>query len=274
MELEDAISLVHRQFPFAGYTEPHISAYRNIGRTLKRHLGVNASILEFGSGPCDKAALAAALGYRVSACDDLLDDWHQADGNRDKILDFARRMSVDFHIVSGNRLDLAPGSFDMIMLHDVLEHLHDSPRDLLNDLLVSARDEGLLFITVPSAVNIRKRLDVLRGRTNLPHFDGFYWYPGPWRGHIREYTKGDLEKLSEFLDLDVLELRGCDHMVHRFPPPLRSLYLWCTAPFPNLKDTWTLVARKRPGWRPKKSVSPEQLRKILNTRCPHPLYRG
>jgi hypothetical protein len=25
-------------------------------------------------------------------------------------------------------------SFDMIMLHDVLEHLHDSPRDLLNDL--------------------------------------------------------------------------------------------------------------------------------------------
>ena len=26
-------------------------------------------------------------------------------------------------------------SFDMVMLHDVIEHLHDSPRTLLDDLV-------------------------------------------------------------------------------------------------------------------------------------------
>jgi hypothetical protein len=41
---------------------------------------------------------------------------------------------------------------------------------------------------------------------NLPPFDQYYWYPGPWRGHIREYVKSDLAMLSDYLDLEVLEL--------------------------------------------------------------------
>ena len=58
----------------------------------------------------------------------------------------------------------------MVMSHDVLEHLHHSPRDLLNDLCELIKPNALLFITVPNAVNIRKRIDVLRGKTNLPDY--------------------------------------------------------------------------------------------------------
>jgi SAM-dependent methyltransferase len=151
----------------------------------------------------------------------------------------------------------------MVMLHDVLEHLHDSPRDLLNDLLELATPTGLLFVTVPSAVNIRKRVNVLLGKTNLPPFEGYYWYPGPWRGHIREYVRDDLLKLCEYLNLEVLELRNCDHMLRVLPRAYRPVYLFITKFFPGWKDSWLLVARKQQEWRPRKTLPQDELGRIL-----------
>ena len=83
------------------------------------------------------------------------------------------------------------------MLNDVIEHLHNSPRSILLALLEALKDEGVLLITVPNAGNIRKRLDLLRGKTNLPPFSQYYWHPDPWRGHVREYVHGDLEQLAQ-----------------------------------------------------------------------------
>ena len=65
--------------------------------------------------------------------------------------------------------------FDMVMMHDVLEHIHDTPRELLNDLLELLKPQGLLFVTVPNQVNIKKRIKVVMGRTNLTAFETFYW---------------------------------------------------------------------------------------------------
>jgi hypothetical protein len=90
----------------------------------------------------------------------------------------------------------------------------------------------------------------LFGRTNLPSFESFYWYPGPWRGHVREYVKDDLYKLCEYLSLTILELRGCDHMLERIHPALRSFYLGATWIAPSWKDSWLLVARKPADWTP------------------------
>jgi len=47
---------------------------------------------------------------------------------------------------------------------------------------------------------------LLLGKTNLPDFGIYWWYPGKFRGHVREYVRGDLEKLSEFLNLDLIKL--------------------------------------------------------------------
>jgi SAM-dependent methyltransferase len=151
----------------------------------------------------------------------------------------------------------------MVMLHDVLEHLHDSPRGLLNDLLTLVRPGGLLFITVPNAVNIRKRLLVVTGRTNLPSFDSYYWYPGSWRGHIREYVREDLIKLAQYLNVEKLDVRGCDHMLWKLPRRLVPLYRLGTSIFPGLKDSWSLVARKPANWEPALTLPPEELARIL-----------
>jgi SAM-dependent methyltransferase len=151
----------------------------------------------------------------------------------------------------------------MVMLHDVLEHLHGSPRDLLNDLLELTKPGGLLFVTVPNAANIKKRIELLFGRTNMHDFASYYWYPGPWRGHNREYVRNDLVELSACLDLDVLELRGCDHMLQKVPGVVRPAYLLATRFLQGWKDSWLLVARKRARWSPKRRLPQDELTRIL-----------
>ena len=265
MSPEQAIETVLRTFPFPGYATELRECYRNIAVTVLRHLERGSSVLDFGCGPCDKTAIVQLLGFKCTGYDDLSDYWHAIQDNRDKILQFARETNIDFRLAGEGGLPFAANTFDMLMLHDVIEHLHDSPRNLLNDLLELVKPRGLLVATVPNAANIRKRLDLLRGRTNYVKFEIFYWHPDPWRGHVREYVKDDLKQLAEYLGLDIIELKGCDHMLYRLPTKLRRLYLNATMLAPGWKDTLMLVARKRDGWKPRKMLSPEELKAILQT---------
>jgi SAM-dependent methyltransferase len=164
-------------------------------------------------------------------------------------------MGIDFHTDGDSHFPRE--AFDLVMLLHVLEHFHDSPRDLLNDLLANVKPGGLLLVMVPNLANIRKRLGLLLGRSNLESFGRYYWMPGPWRGHVREYTRPDLVALTRYLGLELLELRGCHDMLGRLPPLVRPVYRAATALFPGWRDTWLLVARKNPGWEPRKDPPPE-----------------
>ena len=193
------------------------------------------------------------LGFQCSAVDNLQD---AQPGEHERIAAFAREFGVDFRPFDAGKeapLPFAKESFDMIMLHHVIEHLHDSPRELLNDLLELVKPGGLLFITVPNAGNLRKRLHLLAGKTNMPPFEAFYWHPGAWTGHIREYVRGDLALLARYLNLETLELRGIDDlMAVRFAGGGLKQSAWRlgTAAFRGWKDTWQLVARKNHDWTP------------------------
>ena len=263
--ISEAIGLVRDRFPIEGYITQSKSrgAYATIASTVLRYLQPGARILDFGCGPCDKTAILQHLGFRCAGYDDLQEDWHNNPGQRDEILRFAQESEIDFRLANGPGLPFQPGEFDMVMMHDVLEHLHDSPRDLLNDLLELAKPGGLLFITVPNQVNIKKRMKVLLGKTNLTAYETFYWSATPWRGHVREYVRDDLVKLVDYLGLDICELRGCDHMLQKLPPPVRTAYMAATALFPDWKDSWLMVARKKKNWSPRKTVSREELNRIL-----------
>jgi SAM-dependent methyltransferase len=250
LDLEAAISNLDQAFPIPGYVSLAREALSEVGAAVQRQLKPGAHVLDCGAGRCAKAALLQMLGFEVTAYDDLGDP-HLTDAHRDEIRRFAQAMGVQFVEVSYNRpLPFEKEQFDLVMLHDVLEHMHDSPRTLLNTLLELAKPQGLLFITVPSAVNIRKRLAVLRGRTNLPRFGHFFWHPDPWRGHVREYVADDLRQLCGYLNLEIVELRTAHHMIEKIPKPVRPLYRAITTVFPGWRDTWMLVARKRPDHRP------------------------
>lgn len=261
----EAIDNVNARFPIDGYMTSIKcgGSYATVTATALKYLPPGAAILDFGCGPCDKTAILQQLGYNCAGCDDLEEDWHKNPGQRDAILSFAKESGIDFRLNNGERLPFDSEEFDMVMLHDVLEHIHDSPRELLNDLVSLVKPNGYLFITVPNQVNIKKRIEVLIGHTNLTAYETFYWSQIPWRGHVREYVRDDLEKLAAYLGLEVVELRGVDHMLQKIPRAARPAYLLTTRIFDGWKDSWLLVARKLAGWKSRRSLSQAEMKQIL-----------
>lgn len=254
---ERAVDEARRAFPFAEYFPPGFvnASTPEAARVLRAYLKPGARVLDFGSGPCDLAGVLSRMGYQVWAGDDLADPWHLRPGVRDKILDFARTSGVHFDLLDRTQpWPWKPGQFDLVMVHHVIEHLNFSPRTLLLPLIETIRDGGYLMVTVPSLVNLRKRIAVLRGRTNLGSYHRFYWNEGEWRGHIREYVRDDLRQLGEYLGLEVVEISTYHLMLNRLPSWARTPWKIATSVFPGWRDSWSLVARKPMNWNPTRAI--------------------
>ena len=264
ISVAEAWDWVVDNFPFPGYIVPRRrSAYEELVREALAVRPAGSRVLDFGAGPADKTALFALAGYQVVAYDDFLDPWHLVDGNIDKILSFARGAGIDYRAGPDPWALLKDESFDVIMLHHVLEHLHDSPRALLLRLMEHLRPGGVLYVTVPNAVNIRKRLAVLFGRTNYPSYPSFYWYPGPFRGYIREYVFGDLRALSGYLDLRNTRLRSYFHFPHAAPAPVLMALRTLSLLAPGWRDSLMLIGEKPREWRPEMQRSGVSLAESL-----------
>ncbi len=266
----DAIEQVKKSFPFENYIDDNLTPYLTVGETVEKYLPSGSKVFDLGSGPCDKTAIAQVLGMHCTAVDDLMDDWHLRGDNRKKIETFAKGMGIEF---SREYTPLEEKYFDMVMLNDVLEHIHDSPRDLMNSLVAGLKEGAYLFVTVPNLANIRKRLDLMRGRTNLPRYDLYYWYKGPWRGPQREYTRGDLVSFCNNLGVDIVELTTTHHMLQNLPVRAHSAYKLATRVFPDWRDTWVLVARKPKGWQPRHELSEAEFAQIYGQASKKSLYR-
>jgi SAM-dependent methyltransferase len=245
---------VRRRFAYDPDAVPNTlinGQYACVHRALSSCLTPPADILDFGAGFGDIPLFATLMGHRCEAADDLQDSWHSLPGARENILRVAAEAGIPFTIIrDGQELPWGPDRFDMVMLHHVLEHLHDSPRPLLTRLLESVKPGGHLFITVPNAGNLRKRLDLLRGRTNLPAYADYFWSSVPYRAHVREYVRGDLECLTRFLGLEPRMLGSYHSMLHVIPPRFRGVYSALTSLMPGTRDSWYMLARKPADWRP------------------------
>ncbi len=254
-KIEKVVSEVVAEFPFENYMIRNgrvRDSYFNIAKTVVRFLDKGATVLDFGAGPCDITAVISNLGYKCYAVDDLSDGWHGYGDNYKKISSFVSSVGIEFIESDGTDLPFNDSMFDMIMLHDVIEHFHESPRLILNKLLRLLKPGGLIFITVPNAGNIRKRIELLVGGTNYPRFDTFFWSPGVWRGHVREYVKSDLSLLSQYLSLETVELRGIDNMLQKVPGNFVKPYLFVTKYMDGFKDSWSYIGKKPLSWDPDK----------------------
>ena len=264
LEARRAVAAVDRRFPFQGYFAAAPRGHAEIADVVRCLLPAGSRILDFAAGPLDKTAVLQELGFRCEAIDDLSDPWHLLDDNRGRILDFANNEGIAYHLAGE---PLPAGPFDMVMAHDILEHLHDSPRAILVELLERVHDGGYLLVTVPNAANLRKRIALLRGKTNLPLYAHYFW-ESSWRGHVREYVLDDLRDLAHFLGLEIVELRGTHHLAHRLRQPARAIYR-LVASVDGLRDTLLLLARKPDRWQPPLAAPPEIQRAIREGASPY-----
>jgi SAM-dependent methyltransferase len=230
---------------WSGYRDGIVAGCEIIADVALRHVDKGGYVLDYGCGPMNKTAVLAWLGYRCTGFDEYVEAWHRP--NLTEIKQFAAMNKME--LVDGGSDPLPPGPFDMVMMIDVLEHLQDSPRKIMTELVERLGSGGILLVMVPNAGNIRKRLALLFGGTNMPNFGDFYWNPYRFVGHVREYVRGDLRSMAFFLGLELLELRGVDTMIQKVPNLARPFYRACTWPFDGLKDTWLMVCRKPKGWR-------------------------
>ncbi len=245
-----------KKFPFKGYINPaRKSAYCAMSKMLHPHVPANSKILDFGCGPLDKTFMFKSLSNDLYAFDTLEDIWHTVDGNDSTIKKYAKDSGINF---IDNFNDIKNHQYDVIMLHDVVEHFHMSPKSLLNELIGYLKDGGLLVLTVPNAGNIRKRFHLMKGKTNYPRYEYFYWYPGKWDGHVREYVRGDLDSLVHFLGLNKVELHTFHIHLDALSKVARPIWRAVSTLIPNTRDSFYLIARKPDGWIPRHKPTKEE----------------
>jgi SAM-dependent methyltransferase len=249
-----AVDEVEAAFPFPGYISRGLrEALATVIPIVASHLsGPGRRLLDLGAGPMDKTAVWSRLGFDCHASDDLSDPWHDRDGARARIIEFAGRMGIRFHLDDCDApLPFPRESFDVVTVCDVIEHLHASPRGILNAAGEHLVSGGLLVVTMPNSVNLRKRIDVLRGRSNYPPVDQFFLSTPAWRGHVREYTLRETEYICRAAGFEVVHASTFEAIAFdQLSGPSLRVFLALARLVPTLRSGLLVVARKPAGWKP------------------------
>jgi SAM-dependent methyltransferase len=174
------------------------------------------SLLDIGGGPSLYPALCAARGARVVVLDNLA--MYRPDV-RESVRERLGAFGVELVMRDAleTPLPFPDDTFDAVVSFDAMEHFHHSPKRLVQEVRRVGRAGGRFVLGVPNAVNARKRLAVLMGRTNWSRFDDWY-EPDEFHGHVREPTVGDVARIAVDLGLEDWRIVGRNWLGHRGGP--------------------------------------------------------
>lgn len=135
----------------------------------------------------------------------------------------------------------ASGPFDLIVFMEVLEHLYTPPETVLRFLASILRDGGVIVITTPNAAWLKNRIKMLCGKNPFEMLKS----DRKNMGHIREYTKLELERSLAAAGLKKLfvERRGLYHF-DNIKDNIYSRIADLT--HPSLRRTLVAVYQKQP----------------------------
>lgn len=254
-EIVQAFWEVRNTFPFPSYTVDR-RKYVAIVSQIMKECSSGSKILSIGSGPCELEAILAKLGYDVTAIDDLKDQWHLMGQNRERIKGFAEQMNVKLIIQSAELTQLKENDFDVVLLIDIVEHLRRSPRELLNHAISYLKAGGTLLIQTPNSVSLVKRLRVLMGKPHQTNADFFYWNIGEYRGHVREYSRSELEQILSYENLTEINSKMTNFVTGLFERKIFltaivvKTYELISGIYPSLRLTILVWGKKPKHWQP------------------------
>jgi SAM-dependent methyltransferase len=187
---------------------------------------VRGRVLEDGCGVGTYVEHLAASGGRVFGLEYDLERVHGAHQRSSLVVNAA-----------GEGLPFPAGTFDLVLSHEVLEHVHDDRR-AVEEILRALRPGGRLALFVPNRGYPFETHGIYwRGNYKFGNIPLVNYLPRRWRDklapHVRVYSKRDLEKLFADLPVKFLErtviFGAYDNLIARFGPPgkfLRAILQW------------------------------------------------
>lgn len=256
-EIKQAFLEMQKEFPFGNkYVGDKLNKYIAIISQIMKEYPPGSKILSIGSGPCDIEAILSKLDYDITAIDDLNDHWHLIGKNRERIKNFGKRMNIELIAQSAGSPRIKENYFDVVLLIDIIEHLHRSPRELLNYSISSLKPNGLLIVETPNTVALVKRLKVLFGKSNQVSANFIYWNIGEYRSHIREYTQSELKQILSYHNLTAVNSKMINIMIDAvgveifFKKIVVKTYKLISGLYPNFRDTILISGKKPKDWLP------------------------
>lgn len=229
---------------------------------ITRHLPINGVLVDIGTGSGIAPRFAMALGAQVIT----LDSYASAGASA---IENARAAGMTGHFCDVERepFPIESGVADCVFFGDVIEHLHNSPRPVLYEILRVLKPNGVCICVTPNAVRLTVRLKLLMGLSNWADIHEFLDEKMHF-GHHHEYTVDDLKFVFKNAGFDL-----CEFVLHesnlrevklssmrelgtqnrsrtqsRQEPLLISiakyLPLFLTYMFPRLRSSMLIVARK------------------------------
>lgn len=186
-----------------GYAAYHAPRYAVVLDLLSRFgLGAGDRVLDVGA-----SRLTELLREHFGAAVDTLGfgaDRQDSQGRHFE-LDLNRTENRE-----GWRRDLP--TYDVVILAEVLEHLHAAPEHVLSFLATLLKEGGLLLLQTPNAAALPKRLKLLLGRNPYERIRLDALNPG----HFREYTVRELQEIAAATGFRVEALRRGFYFDARF----------------------------------------------------------
>jgi SAM-dependent methyltransferase len=171
------------------------------------------SILENGCGVGMYVEHLIPLGGRVFGLEYDFDRAREAGARSPGIINAA-----------GEHLPYPNSTFDLILSHEVLEHVQNDFR-AVNEMIRVMRPGGRLALFVPNRGYPFETHGIYwRGKYHFGNIPLVNWLPRRWRDrlapHVRVYSRGDLEKLFAGLPVRLVErtviFGAYDNLIARF----------------------------------------------------------
>jgi 2-polyprenyl-3-methyl-5-hydroxy-6-metoxy-1,4-benzoquinol methylase len=197
------VERLRKERPDDIYLAFHAPRYKMLLGLLQRQLVAPARVLDIGRSTLSTLiarqfrVTVDTLGFSADEQTDIGHHW-KFDLNDAQ---FPERWRRDF------------GPFDVIVMAEVIEHLHTSPALVLRFLKTLLADSGILIVQTPNAASLHKRIKLLLGRN--PYDLIVEDVSNPL--HFREYTKAELVRYLEGAGFDIVDFVSGNYFDYRYP---------------------------------------------------------